>query len=133
MLISSASFAAVAVASIGVLVFWSNPSRVLNRLFFSFSVLITAWLVCVHHGVSLGEDPKWVRAASAIGAFGPLHMWLIKEACIGRHLYENRSRIFFWTVASMVLAMICYSPSYVVPAAGGGARPGAGYLVYMVI
>jgi signal transduction histidine kinase len=133
MLVSSASFAAAAVAIIGLLIFWSNPRRIMNRFFLSFSLHLMSWLICVHQGVSLGEDPRWVRLASAIGAFVPVHMWLVKAACIGYSGREILRRIIWWVIAAAALMILCYTQWYVMPGAKGGARFGVGYGVYMVV
>lgn len=133
MLSYSAIFAAIAVGIVGSAVFWSNPYRSINRVFFSFSLQITAWLLCVHRGVSLGEDIRWVRIASIFGAITPLHMWLLKEACIGRSGLEALRRSRWWLVTVLALIVLCCTPWYAVPLPSGAAKFGPGYLIFVAI
>lgn len=136
MLTTTASLSAFAVLAIGLLVFWSNPHRIINRGFVTFSLHMAGWLVCVHFAVSRGEDPFWIRAASSLGAFMALHMWLVKEINIGAHgrSVEILRRSIGWIVASLVLLGICLSDWYVLPISTAGGRPqfGHGYFAYMI-
>lgn len=133
MLISTASFAAVAVALLGLLIFWSNPDRIINRFFFSFSLHLAAWLTCLHLAVSSGEQPVLIRLTSAIGGLVPVHMWLVKEACIGRRVAEIFRKGIPWIFAGTILAGIACTHWYVAPGIDRPAKFGSGYFVFMVI
>lgn len=75
--------------------------------------------------------------ASAIGSFVPVHMWLVKEACIAqrRQASEIYRRSLRWFFTAVLLTIICYTQWYVSPAINGGKAPrfGPGYLAYMAI
>lgn len=130
---TTASFAAIIVSAIGLLVFWSNLHRAVNRYFFSFSLHIASWLTCLHFALVRAEDTLWIRLASAIGTFVPLHMWLIKEACVGADRSWLRLRwLLQWLLPSLGLTALCVSSWYVVRLPNGHPHFGPGYYIYMV-
>ena len=122
---------------VGVAVIWANPSRLVNRVFFSFSVHAGLWLLCVHTAVSTGEDIHWVRLASAFGACITPHMWLLKQAIFTRdHFWiELPKWKYGWFGSALILVGICNTDWYVhARVVGGISGPafGPGYFVYML-
>ncbi len=137
MLVSTQLFAAIIIAIVGGTIFWSNPHRVVNRFFLSFSLHLSAWLGCVYMAVSRGEDPAWIRMSSAVAAFVPLHMWMLKQTYLTTGPLQfgaKKKTILAWTLPAIVLAALCFTPWYVLPrsAAGGAPHFGLAYFAYML-
>ncbi|MEO5960049.1 MAG: ATP-binding protein [Opitutaceae bacterium] len=136
LILNPAFIAAVAAACVGLATFWSNPRRQVSRLFFSVSLHAALWLICrqvAREGGPTGQ--VWFRVTTAVGAFIPFHLWLIKEAIAtngSKRLREILSRGVGWLTACTVLAAICFT-QWFVPARVGGAAPtfGSGYYFYI--
>jgi len=133
MLISTALLAAIAVSLVGISVLWSNPTRLVNRLVFTCSINIAAWLLCLHLAASTVNAVFWIRSACAVGALLPYHYWLISQSITGhrenpRRRYNNAA----WLLLSLGLAVICYTeyfiPSYSTPST---RVRGWGYYTYI--
>src|SRR5438105_2501574 len=103
---------------VGFAVVWANPARVVNRVFFLFSVHVGIWLLAVHLAVTGGEQHTWVRFASAMGALITPHMWLLKEAILRRErfLAGLPTRKYLWFGAAALLVMLIYTDWYIRPA-----------------
>lgn len=134
--LSPALFAIFAVILMGIAVIWANPKRLVNCVFFSFALHVTAWLFCVHVAVTNAISPDWVRLACATGAFIPAHLWCLKEASISRSVgvtWQTRRRFFWWLLAGVILAVVCVTPEFILPLseAGGAPKFGSGYFAYM--
>lgn len=132
---SPALIAIIVVVLMGAAVFWANPGRVVNRMFFTLALHASAWLWCVHKAVEGGESRLWIQLASAIGAFIPAHLWLLKEGVVaGTSLLPKRDvRVFIlWITAGAVLAALCFTDWFMgeLPVRGRPAF-GGGYFVYM--
>jgi signal transduction histidine kinase len=81
--ITTAVAAAMAAVVVGFLALWSNPQRGLNRGFFTGSIHVALWLVCLELAVNGGSYGQfWLRMSCAVGAFLPLHLWFIKETIV---------------------------------------------------
>src|SRR2546426_631464 len=106
---------------IGFAVIWANPSRIVNRVFFSFSIHVGCWLLCVYLTVVKGEQDSWVRLASALGALITPHMWLLKEAILSREkLWPELPRLkYLWLGAATILVALIYTNWYIRPAVHG--------------
>jgi len=79
--------AAIAAACVGFIAFWSNPERLMNRAFFSGSLHAAAWLMSLQLALttSAGEAGLlWLKVACSVGAFLPLHMWVIQKIITAR-------------------------------------------------
>ncbi len=110
---------------VGAAVAWANTRRVLNRVFFSFSVHAGFWLLCVHLAVVSGEDETWVRLASALGACITPHMWLLKEAILRRASFWRglSRRKYLWFGSAAVLVALCYTRWYIRAPSISGGKP----------
>src|ERR1044071_9813243 len=133
---SPALLAIMAVVMVGGAVLWANPSRLVNRLYLSLALHVSAWLWCVHSAVEGGESPHWIRLASAIGAFIPAHLWLLKEARVD--LWKGMRRKLqgadmLWFVAGAILVYLSLTRYFMQPELRDG-RPdiGGGYFIYML-
>ena len=82
---------AILTLAIGATLLWVNLQRIVNRIFALVSLTATSWLffvfMALHTGnrypADLSADPvPWLRAASAVGAFFPWIVWLLKESVV---------------------------------------------------
>ena len=78
MLISSALLAALAVVGVGFAIFWSNPSRLINRFVFSCSAHIALWLGLLNFTFVAADGLTWLRWTTSVAAFITFHFFLPK-------------------------------------------------------
>lgn len=104
--------AAVAAVVVGFAAFWSNPNRRINLTFFTASLHVALWLGSLHYAVFSppGEGQWWVRVTSAVGAFLPAHLWVMKESIpLSSDPWRKLLRgIWPWVLVCAVLA--CLTP-----------------------
>jgi signal transduction histidine kinase len=123
MLSSYALWVSAVVALIGALIFWSNPARMVNRLVFSCSLHIAAWLAFLNLTITSArgspEGLFWLRWTYAVSASLPLHFFLVKESIVAglsRDKLKLGWRMTGWVVVSLVLTVIPFTevfiPSY---------------------
>jgi signal transduction histidine kinase len=95
-------------AAIGVLAFFSNPKRLLNRLFLALSIHAALWLISRGLMFKSLDGLFWLRISAAVGAFFPLHFWVIKEAVADRLVSRWRDPLSYvpWVGSGIVLAVI---------------------------
>ena len=116
--------AAILTLAIGISALWANPHRLINLCFMAFSVVSAGWLFCVFMAMRAGlqtgtgvyANPiPWVRAASALGAFLPFIVWLMKESILAVSFHEHRfiRRALLWFAIGCSLAGLCYTESFV--------------------
>jgi len=135
MLVSPASFAAVAVTFVGLLIVWANPGRSVNRLVFSCSLHISTWLAFIHLAITSEEGLVWLRWATSVSALIPLHFFLVMEAVAGKFssgVRLTRKSIVFWGVPSLVFLVIPFTDYFIPPHSTGQNRLyGRGYYAYI--
>jgi len=125
-------FAALTVLVIGGIAVWSNPWRGINRIFFTLSLQEAIWLLAMDKA-SGSAGPFWVRMVSAIGAFFPLHFWLVKETIVsGDLLRRTIVRARWWIAAALILAVLAFT-DWFIPANSSKTHPlyGYGYYIYI--
>ena len=133
--------ATILTLAIGATVYWANPHRNTNRAFIVFSLINAGWLFSVYmamRAVAAGGGVKydpvpWVRAASAIGSFFPLSIWLMKESILTTAFRDRRfiKRAAAWFFIGCCLASLCYTESFVFDESGSADRSrGLTYLIY---
>ena len=116
--------AAILTLAIGAAAYWANPHRLINRSFMDFSLVSAGWLFCVFMAMragfrlSTGADANpipWIRTASAVGAFLPLIVWLMKESILASADRQHRiiQRGLFWFGVGCILAWLCYTDSFI--------------------
>ena len=132
----SATAGAAAVLLVGSAAFWGNPGRRINCWFFTLSVHVAVWLMCVSTAKQSeeGEGLFWLRVSSAAGAFVPFHLWLLKEAAIERlmNLKVLWRRGFGWFICSVALAITCFTGFFIPANSTSELRiVGWGYWGYM--
>lgn len=133
MLVSPTLFAATAVTAVGILILWSNPSRLVNRLVASCSLHIAGWLFCVHLALSTSGAVFWLKSACAVSAWLPFHYWLVKQSIVTQpNSKVNRLHYFCWSIVSTFLFIICYT-DYFIPSHSTPANRvrGWGYYTYI--
>lgn len=116
-MLNTASIAAVVVLSVGALIFWSHPGRMINRIVFSVSINICAWLACLNMAVtSQSNGMFWIQMSCAVGAFVPMHFWLVKEIIsgdFGSLVNLNLRKLAAWILISGVLASVCFTEYFI--------------------
>ena len=132
---SPASFAAVAVSCVGLIIAWANPGRSVNRLVFSCSLHISLWLGFIHLAITSTEGLIWVRWATSVSALIPLHFFLVMEAVAGKFssgIRLTRKSILFWSIPSLVFLVLPFT-YYFIPANSTGQNRlyGPGYYIYI--
>ncbi len=142
---STASFAAVFVTVIGGLIYWSNPTRAVNRVVFTCSLNWAVWLTCLHVAIYMSGGLPWVRITCAAGAFLPMHLWVVNETIAGNWRSGGRfpARLVGWAVVSTLLAAICFTQYFVasrsilhlevLPPNAPHRSYGWGYFAYVVV
>lgn len=126
---------AVIAALVGVLAFFSNPRRPLNRIFLMLSIHAASWLVSRGLIFNSGDGLFWLRISAAIGALFPLHFWMVKEVVIER--WSSRERHYAasmpWLLSGIVLAVIPFTEWFIPSVSTAEDRKwGLGYSVYTV-
>lgn len=137
MLITSALFASVVVAVVGILIFWSNPARTVNRAVFICSFNIMAWLACWHLTATYsngGDALFWLKLTCSIGALAPLSFWLVKESILATWDITNPRwirRRLVWLVVPVFLAVLPFTEFFIPSYSTDAHRVyGWGYYVY---
>ncbi|MBW7893590.1 MAG: hypothetical protein H3C27_00645 [Opitutaceae bacterium] len=127
-----AVLAALAAVAIGSLALWANPGRVINRMFFTGSLHVALWLMCLEMAL-FGEDGvEWIRMASAVGAFFPAHLWIVKESVRRSTGFWHPRHWWLAGLAGLALAVVCFTDWFI----PGHSTPesrlrGLGYYSYM--
>ena len=137
--------AALLTLVIGASTLWVNPQRIVNRVFSLLSLTVTIWLYCVLMAMRANLQPEagvnyspvpWVRAASAVGAFFPICIWLMKESILATTFHGRRfiHRALAWFVIGCFLASLCYTDSFVFDEVEPANRSrGIAYTIYSVV
>lgn len=137
-MLSTISFAAFVVMVVGAVVLWSNPGRVVNRVVFTSSLHLAAWLICVQTAVALAPHGLfWFKLGCAVGGAVPLHFWLVKEAiATGLAGSEKRWRVSFGAglAVTAFLSSVPFTTAFI-PAESTDANRlfGWGYYGYSVV
>jgi signal transduction histidine kinase len=131
--------------TIGGGVLWANPRRIVNRVFSLFSFTSASWLFCVYTSSKIGSqfaatqvgDPvPWIRGASAVGAFFPWIIWLMKESILADDASLRRivRKSWPWLLLAIFLGTICFTDLFI-PADSTPTAPkrGVGYTLYSVL
>lgn len=127
--------AAIAVVVIGWLAFWAKPTRGINRVFFSVSVHVALWLLCLHLAQVAEDGLIWVRHACAVGAFFLIHLWLLKETIVGSNerWTVRLRRGILWVALPVPIAILPYTGWFIPPHSSDTHRIyGIGYYGYVI-
>lgn len=133
--------AALAALVVGFVAFWSNPRRTINRLFLTLSLHAVLWLMALGTAFSSVEGSAlglfWLRASTGIGAFFPLHFWIVQESLAAQLPNSLRPWLrqnWFWVIVSVLLASVPFSNAFI-PAESTAAHRlrGWGYYAYIIV
>jgi len=123
--------AALAALAVGFVALGANPHRTINRIFFSASLHVATWLLCLEMALFAEDGLYWIRMASAVGAFIPAHLGIVKESV-------RKSGTFFvgrsWWIAGfgVMLAALCFTEWFIPSHSTPELRlRGWGYFAYM--
>jgi signal transduction histidine kinase len=105
---------------IGGLILWSNPARTVNRVTFTCSLHIAAWLLCRYLAMTSPSDGlRWLKWTCAVSALGPFHFWMVKECIAQERVVFNLSwlrRSWGWMLFSILTSAVVFTeyfiPSY---------------------
>ncbi|MEZ5414485.1 MAG: ATP-binding protein [Opitutaceae bacterium] len=132
LILHPASLAAIAALMVGFGALWANPKRAINRVFFTGSLHVSAWLLCFELAVGREGGLLWLRWATAIGGFLPLHLWTLAAVVRGISSRVWLRRAWPWLLAAVVLAVICFSDWFIPSYSSRDAKVfGLGYFVYI--
>jgi signal transduction histidine kinase len=125
-------------AAIGFGVLYANPKRPINRAFFVMSVNVAAWLLTLGWLTAVPEISNpvlWIRITSAIAAFMPFLLWVVKDCAKGadagwRSLRDGR----VWFAEALIIAGLCFT-HFFIPAESTPEHPlrGFGWTVYSIV
>ncbi|ACB75689.1 sensor histidine kinase [Opitutus terrae] len=137
MLVTSALLAAAISVIAALLILWSNPARNVNRAIFSCTLHLAAWLFCLHLAFVLVPGLPWVRLASAVGTWLPMHFWIVKQTIVippGEYGRGWLRRHWAWIALCSLLAGVCFT-TWFVPAHSTGTNRiyGWGYYGYIAV
>ena len=113
-------FAAFLGVLIGGLILWSNPARTVNRVTFTCSLHIAAWLLCRYLAMTSPSDGlRWLKWTCAVSATVPFHFWMVKECIAQERVVFNLSwlrRSWGWMLFSILTSAVVFTeyfiPSY---------------------
>jgi len=122
---------------VGCGVIYSNAKRTINRAFFLASLNVAAWLLSLAWltDPSNPEPVFWLRVTSAIGAFMPFLLWIIKDCAKGGNFdWLILRRGWAWLAVALIMAALCFSP-YFIPPESTREHPlrGVGWSVFAVV
>ncbi|PTX92530.1 ATP-binding protein [Opitutus sp. ER46] len=126
--------AAAAALGVGFAAVWANPRRPVNRAFFLASAHVATWLTLFYLTVRMEEGLPWLRATTAVGAFFPLQLWLVRDAiCDPGPLRTFLLRRWYWVALVTALGMLPFT-YWFIPAHSTAEQEvyGSGYYVYML-
>ncbi len=125
---------ALASVVIGIVVFWLNPRRAVNRAIAFLSAYIAVWMAGFHLAFSNGESTFWNRVPWTIGAFLFAALRMAQEAVVrpgqgwAGGLRRSRS-IIVW---GAVLAALT-TADFFIGFEAGRVAPQFGYYLYLVL
>ncbi|HRJ47304.1 MAG TPA: ATP-binding protein [Opitutaceae bacterium] len=132
LIFNPAVLAALAAVAMGSFALWANPGRMINRVFFSGSLHVAAWLMCLEMALFGDDGLYWVRMASAVGAFLPAHLWVVKEMVRRSPDSWHPRRWWPWAVVGGLLAWLAFTYWFVPAHSTPEVRVyGWGYFAYM--
>jgi hypothetical protein len=109
-------------------------SNLVNRLVLSCSVHLVIYLGLVRLAIDSAQGMVWMRCATAVTAFLPVHFWLVNEG-IASDLRELRASRKWGAIAFFIfafgLSVIPFTDSFISTAPAAPRHYGLGYFIYM--
>ena len=127
--------AALTALVVGFVAFWSNPKRRISQVFLTLSLHAASWLICLGMAVKGGIYGQfWMRTTSAVGAFVPLHLWIIKEAIVhsDEPWWRVVQRCWLWALTCAIMASLTPTDWFVATASSRESH-GFGWAYYAYI
>jgi signal transduction histidine kinase len=132
MLTTNALIVAVATLLSGLFALWTNPRRGVNRVVFSLSVHVAFWLVCLEEALGAADGKPWVRIASSVGAWVPLHLWFLLETVRGRLSPAILREALPWFLLAVPLSIVPFTEHFIPAHSTATARIyGPAYFLYI--
>lgn len=103
---ATALIASSLVVLVGTAALWTNPKRILNRLFFSISIHVSLWLVFLYIALTARAGLPWLRGCCAIAGLLPLHLLFLRESVIGVKGTRLLRGACTWIVGGVVMFVI---------------------------
>lgn len=133
----TALIASILVAVVGLLIFWSNPVRSVNRAVGFCSLNIAVWLACWHLTATfarIGNGLFWYKLTCTIGALAPISFGLVKESIVvstnisvGKWIGRNIA----WLIGPLLIAALPFTDYFIPPSSTDAQRQyGWGYHAY---
>lgn len=135
MLIDSTLLAAFAALIVGVLAFWANPGRTINKAFLSSAVNVSIWLLTLRNSFIMEDGLFWLRVCSSVSNGIVFHLWLFLDVA-SRPELTLRQRLRSgvpWLVVCLTLGLIPLT-DFFIPADSNAANRiyGPGYYGFIV-
>jgi len=107
MSLSTALWAAIAAGVTGVVVFWTNPARTINRALFFASFQVGFWLLGLHFIATGRGSENWLRFTAIMMALMPTHGWLVMDSIVNpiASWRERLRRCSGWLVFGGLMAI----------------------------
>ena len=111
-------FIAPLLLAVGVGVFWTNPKRLPNQMFFLSSSTTAIWMTSVLRIESIpianvDRIAFWIRCSAVISAAFPLSVWCIKESITAKTRLEILRKSVPWVVVMLLMVVTCLMPTFV--------------------
>ncbi len=106
LVIEPALFAALLVVLIGSAALWSNPRRQINRVFFSISIHVAAWLACLYMALTDVRGLLWMRWGCVVAGLLPTHSLLLRESVEDDLKAINYREIFTWSLIGLIMTIL---------------------------
>jgi signal transduction histidine kinase len=137
-MISTAQLASMIVLGIGLLLYWANPKRKVNRSVFASSTVVAGWLLFSHLTVTDGKNNLlWLRWTFASGALAPLTLWMVKESIVGTFRFRDMEwlrRNILWFLSAAALFGVPFTEFFIPYNSSEEERiRGLGFYLYYVI
>jgi signal transduction histidine kinase len=123
---------------VGIGVLYANSKRPINQAFFLLSVNVAAWLLSLAWLTAEPAIPNpvlWLRITSAIAAFIPLFLWVLKDCVRGSSLGWRSLRAGWpWLVVAVAMAVMCFTRHFI-PLESTREHPmrGIGWSLYALV
>jgi signal transduction histidine kinase len=128
---------AVVVSIVGLLILWSNPRRMVNRVVLSCSLHLSTWLLFLHFTLTSEINGLfWLRLTCAVGSSVPLHFWLVEKSIANTSAEWIRASCrmgITWIFASVALTILPFTDIFIPSHSTSAQRVvGWGYPAYTV-
>lgn len=134
LVIEPALLAALLVILIGSAALWSNPRRQINRIFFSVSLHVAAWLACLYMALTGVQGLLWMRCGCMVAGLLPAHLLLLREAVSDDGINHTKSRMWIWGAVGLIMTVLP-ATNWFIPSHSTSENKvyGWGYFLYILL